>query len=156
MNEGRFSYPYIPEGVYAEIRSLSGLRMQAQSEVTRLKNRIARWFSIYFPNYKDVYGEPWAVSGIMILKHAPLPEDIVNLGIEGINRIWRDAKLRAVGIKRAKTLVEAAEHSVGTREARDAARIEIRLLLSDYEMYMEREVDEDYRPFYTTWHETST
>ena len=156
VNEGRFSYPYIPEGVYAEIRSLSGLRMQAQSEVTRLKNRIARWFSIYFPNYKDVYGEPWAVSGIMILKHAPLPEDIVNLGIEGINRIWRDAKLRAVGIKRAKTLVEAAEHSVGTREARDAARIEIRLLLSDYEMYMEREVDEDYRPFYTTWHETST
>lgn len=59
-------------------------------------------------------------------------------------------------LKRAKTLVEAAEHSVGTREARDAARIEIRLLLSDYEMYMEREVDEDYRPFYTTWHETST
>ena len=47
VNEGRFSYPYIPTGVYAEIRSLSNLRLQAQEEITRIKNRIARWFSIY-------------------------------------------------------------------------------------------------------------
>jgi hypothetical protein len=63
--------------VYAEIRSLNGLRVFAQEEVIRLKNRIARWFSIYFPNYKDVYGNISATSGLMILKKAPLPEDIV-------------------------------------------------------------------------------
>ena len=49
VNEGRFSYPYIPTGIYAEIRSLSNLRFQTQEELTRIKNRIARWFSIYFP-----------------------------------------------------------------------------------------------------------
>ena len=70
-----------------------------------------------------------------------MPEDIVALGIEGVNSIWRDAKMRAVGLKRAKTLVEAAEHSVGSREAKEAARIEIRLLLADYEMYVEREAE---------------
>ena len=52
VNEGRFSYPYIPTGIYAEIRSLSNLRFQTQEEVTRIKNRIARWFAIYFPEYK--------------------------------------------------------------------------------------------------------
>ena len=83
VNEGRYSYPYIPEGIYAEIRVLSGLRTRAQSELTRLKNQIARWFSIYFPNYKDVYGNAGAVSGLMILRQAPLPEDIVKLGVEG-------------------------------------------------------------------------
>lgn len=57
VNEGRYSYQYIPEGVYAEIRVLSGLRNRVQKELTRLKNQIARWFSIYFPNYKDVYGD---------------------------------------------------------------------------------------------------
>lgn len=57
VNEGRFSYPYLPTGIYAEIRSLSNLRFQTQEELTRLKNRIARWFSIYFPEYKDVYGD---------------------------------------------------------------------------------------------------
>ncbi len=68
VNEGRFSYPYIPTGIYAEIRSLSNLRFQTQEELTRIKNRIARWFAIYFPEYKDVYGDLMAVSGRMILK----------------------------------------------------------------------------------------
>ena len=138
VNEGRFSYPYIPTGVYAEIRSLSNLRFQTQEEITRIKNRIARWFAIYFPEYKDVYGDVKAVSGRMVLKVAPLPEDIRKLGAEGINRIWRDAKLRGAGMKRAETLVSAAEHSVGSKEAPEAARIEIRSLLEDMDVYASR------------------
>lgn len=139
VNEGRYFYPYISDGIYAEIRAFSGLQVLAKSEITRLKNRIARWFSIYFPNYKDVYGNVGAVSGLMILKEAPLPEDIVKLGVDGVNRIWRDAKLRGVGLKRARTLVTAAEHSIGSREAQEAARIELRILLADYERYTARE-----------------
>ena len=141
VNEGRYFYPYIPDGIYAEIRALSGLQVLAQSEIIRLKNRIARWFSIYFPNYKDVYGNVGAVSGLMVLKVAPLPEDIVKLGVDGVNRIWRDAKVRGVGMKRAKTLVTAAEHSVGIREAQEAARIEFQILLSDLEMQTKREAE---------------
>ena len=138
VNEGRFSYPYIPTGVYAEIRSLSNLRFQTREELTRIKNRIARWFSIYFPEYKDVYRDLMAVSGRMLLKVAPLPEDIRKLGAEGVNRIWRDAKLRGAGMKRAKTLVSATEHSVGSKEAPEAARIELRNLLNDVDVYTSR------------------
>lgn len=138
VNEGRFSYPYIPTGIYAEIRSLSNLRFQTQEELTRIKNRIARWFSIYFPEYKDVYGDLKAVSGRMVLKVAPLPEDISKLGAEGVNRIWRDAKLRGAGMKRAKTLVTAAEHSVGSKESPEAARIELKILLHDIDEYASR------------------
>ena len=138
VNEGRFTYPYIPTGIYAEIRNLSNLRFQTQEEITRIKNRIARWFSIYFPEYKDVYGQLDAISGMMILKQAPLPADIVKLGVEGVNKIWREAKLRAVGYKRAKTLVNKAEHSVGSHEAPNAARVELTNLLCDYEMYSKR------------------
>ena len=141
VKDGRYFRPYIPDGVYAEIRALSGLQVLAQSEITRLKNRIARWFSIYFPNYKDVYGNVGAVSGLMVLKVAPLPEDIVKLGVDGVNRIWRDAKVRGVGLKRAKTLVTAAEHSIGSREAQEAARVELKILLADYEMQTEREAE---------------
>ena len=93
VNEGTcFAYPYIPTGIYAEMRSLSNLRFQTQEEVTRIKNRIARWFAIYFPEYKDVYRDLKAVSGRMILKAAPLPEDIGKLGVEGVNQIWRRRK----------------------------------------------------------------
>ena len=138
VNEGRFSYPYMPTGIYAEVRSLSNLRFQTQEELTRIKNRIARWFAIYFPEYKDVYGDLKAASGRMVLKVAPLPDDIIKLGAEGVNQIWRDAKLRGVGMKRAKTLITAAEHSVGSKEAPETARIELRHLLGDMDVYTSR------------------
>ena len=138
VNEGRFSYPYIPTGVYAEIRSLSNLRFQTQEELTRIKNRIARWFSIYFPEYKDVYGKLDAVSGRIILKEASLPKDIVKLGVEGVIKLWRERKLRGAGIKRAKTLVSAAEHSIGSKETSETARMELQLLWEDYDSYTAR------------------
>ena len=133
VKEGRDMIPYLPDGIYADLRTASNMRFQIQSELTRVQNRISRWFNIYFPEYKTVYGKPDAISGMMILKKAPLPEDILTLGVEGVNQIWRDAKIRAVGKKRAQTLVEAARHSVGTKEGGTAARIEIRMLLEDYE-----------------------
>ena len=138
VNEGRFSYPYIPTGIYAEIRNLSNLRIQTQEEITRIKNRMARWFSIYFPEIKDVYRNSDAVSGLMVIKQAPLPCDIRELGVEGVNKIWRDARLKGAGIKRATTLVTAAEHSFGNTEAPRSARKEIRNLLEDYEGYKKR------------------
>ena len=54
---------------------------------------MARWFSIYFPEIKDVYRNPDAVSGLMVIKQAPTPCDIRELGVEGVNKIWRDARL---------------------------------------------------------------
>ena len=75
---------------------------------------------------------------MMILKVAPLPEDIKALGVEGVNRIWREAKLKAVGLKRAKALVYAAEHSIGNQEGSTAAKLEIRMLLEDYESRAKR------------------
>jgi transposase len=38
-------------------------------------------------------------------------------------------------MKRAMTLVNKAEHSVGSHEAPEAARVELRILMNDYEMY---------------------
>ena len=138
VNEGRFSYPYIPTGIYAEIRNLSNLRMQTQEEITRIKNRIARWFSIYFPEMKNVYKNPDAISGMMVIKKAPLPCDIKELGVDGVNQVWRDAKLKGAGLKRARTLVSAAEHSIGSKEAPESARIELENLLNDMDVYASR------------------
>lgn len=72
------------------------------------------------------------------MKAAPLPEDIRKLGAEGVNRVWRDAKLRGVGMKRSKTLVSAAVHSVGSREAPGAARIELENLQDAMDVYASR------------------
>lgn len=138
VREGRYMIPYLPDGVYADLRTASNMRFQIQSELTRTLNRISRWFNIYFPEYKTVYGNLDAVSGMLVLKTAPLPEDVLALGVDGINKIWRDAKIRAVGKKRAQTLVSAAEHSVGSKEGAISARMEINMLIEDYESRIAR------------------
>ena len=141
VKDGRYTEPYIPEGIYADLRTASNTRFQLESSLTRTKNRLARWFAIYFPEYSKVYGKNDAVSGMMILKAAPLPEDIIELGVQGINQIWRDAKLRAVGITRATSLVEAAKRSVGIRNGKESARLSFRILIEDYEQET-RQLDE--------------
>jgi len=130
--EGRYNEPYIPEGIYAELRIATACRMRIQKEMNSIKNRIQRWLKIYFPEHATVFGKFDATSSMLVLQEAPLPMDIKKLGAEGINRIWRDNKLRAVGMKRAKSLYEAAQKTIGCTEGESCSRMEIELLLQDY------------------------
>ena len=98
----------------------------------RLSNQIQGWLQKYFPEYLECYKDFDTASGMMVLEHAPLPEDVIKLGAGGINELWRNEKLRAAGIKRAKTLVEAAQGSVGLSGG-EAARLEIWFLINDYQ-----------------------
>ena len=51
VREGRYMIPYLPDGVYADLRTASNIRFQLQAELTRIQNRIRRWFNIYYPEY---------------------------------------------------------------------------------------------------------
>ena len=131
MKDGRFCDPYVPEGIYAEIREAQNCRDQIMKQHVRLSNQIQGWLQEYFPEYLGCYKKFDSESGMLLLRHAALPKDIIALGAEGINQIWRDAKLRAVGMKRAQTLVEAARTSVGI-EGGTGAGIAIQILVEDY------------------------
>ena len=131
MVDGRYSIPYIPEGVYAELRQAISSRDRIVKEQNALTNRIKRWLKIYFPEYLKVYTKFSAESGLLLLEKAPMPAEILELGVDGITQIWRERKLRAVGKKRPETLVEAAKNSVGI-EGGICAKLELQLLLADY------------------------
>ena len=131
VKDGRFSTSYLPGGIYAELREASVCRDQIMKQHVRLSNQIQGWLQKFFPEYFECYADWNSTSGLMLLKEAPLPEDILKIGAGGINQIWRDAKVRAAGIKRAQTLVEAAQNSVGL-EAGEAARLEIWILANNY------------------------
>lgn len=131
--EGRFHFPYIPEGVYGELRATDKLKDDTTKQIISIKNKIHRWLSIYFPEYEKIYSVIDSKSGFLILKETPLPEDIVKLGSEGIVKRWKQAKLRAVGLDKARKLEEAAKKSIGCKNITSSARREIELLIKDYE-----------------------
>ena len=138
--EGRYLIPYIPEDVYAELRAAFNRRCELVEEQVRIANRMIRWFDIYFPEYRKVYGRIDAKTGIMILKRAPLPADILGIGVDGICQIWKDAKVRGYGPKKAKQLFAAAEHSVGM-EGCASVRWNLWQLLEEYEL-VERQLND--------------
>jgi len=84
VTEGRYMIPYMPNGIYASIRELNNMRMRATESLIVVKNRLARWFSIYFPEFTAVFGDLKAKSSRLLLAEAPLPEDVIKLGADPV------------------------------------------------------------------------
>ena len=135
--DGRYSIPYVPEGVYAEIRDLVYSRDRIVKQHNISANRIQRWLAIHFPEYLGIYTRFDATSGMAVLEEAPLPKDIIALGVGGIRKIWHDKKLRGRGVTedRAKTLVEAAHNSIGL-EGGTGTRSELYMLLEEHKLWI--------------------
>lgn len=138
VKDGRYFYSYMPTGVYAELRNASNRRFVLVEELTRAKNRIQKWIAVYFPEYKGIYTHIDAKGGLLVLKQACTPEDIVKLGVEGILKIWRGAKLRGNGYKKAMLIQNAALNSIGLKSGLIEARMEIQDLIEDYELQTKR------------------
>ena len=136
--DGRYSQPYIPEGIYADLRIINDIRLRLTKEMISIKNRVERWLKIYFPEYSKVFRD-WTKKGSMlILNQMCLPEQIKEKTVEEINKIWREEKLRAVGIKRAEKLKIAANNSIGIKEGLKSAKKEMQILLKEYELKKEQ------------------
>ena len=120
VRDGRYFYSYMPTGVYAEPRNASNRRFVLVEEQTRAKNRLQKWIAVYFQEYKRVYTHIDAKGGLLVLKEAPTPEEIVKLGEKDIIKIWKDAKLRGNGHKKGNEYPECGneKHRIKSRPYR--------------------------------------
>lgn len=134
--DGRYSIPYMPEGIYAEIRDLVYSRDRIMKQHNISANRIQRWLAIHFPEYLGLYTRFDAISGLAVLERAPLPKDVIALGVNGIRKIWHDKKMRGRGVTedRVKTLVEAAHNSVGL-DGGIGTKSELYMLLEEHRLW---------------------
>lgn len=136
--DGRYMEPYIPEGVYSELRTAMETRHQVVKQLNTIRNRVKRWLSIYFPEFNQVFADWEGKSAMIVLREFPTPAKILDKGVDGIISRWKQDKLRAVGIKRATLLLEAAKTSIGIREGIRAAENDLMFLLENYELYMQQ------------------
>lgn len=80
VKDGNYGMPYLPEGIYAEIRRLNMFREQLTEDRIRTVNRLHREMKIYFPEYMDAFGKIEGSFTLEVLKQTPFPEDILALG----------------------------------------------------------------------------
>lgn len=137
--DGRYIIPYIPKGLYSELRTAMETRGRIKDNLNAVANRIRRWLSIYFPEFKDVFASWKGKAALVCLQEFPLPEQILEKGIAGIIECWREDKIRGVGVKRATKLFEIAKRSVGFREGLMAAQQELITHLENFELLKRQE-----------------
>ena len=135
--DGRYSVPHLPEGIYAELRNGMNLRERLSQELTRVQGRIQNWLDRFFPEFTQVFKDWQGKAAYLTLKQFPLPQDIEVMGVEKIVEAWKKEVKRAVGLKRADHLLQAAKKSVGLTTGTRMARQELQSLLRQYDLLME-------------------
>jgi transposase len=125
----------IPEGPAAELRRLAQARERTIESRTRLFNQLQSLLVITFPEFLQVMTDVKTASAQHLLRHHPLPQDIVALGESSLAALLRKVSRGKLREDRARALFEAARESVGVREGRSSMLLEIRLMLDAIATY---------------------
>lgn len=136
--DGRYSEPYIPEGIYSELRIAMSMRESLSKNLNIIKNKVDHWLDKYFPEFNDVFADWKGKAALISLTEFSTPEEVLSTGVQQIVEIWKKEVKRAVGIKRAVRLVEAAKISIGIKEGLKMAKKELKDNLEQYELYLKQ------------------
>ena len=139
VRNGNYTEPKIPTKEYADLRILMNTREKITNSLTQVKSRIANWFDRYFPEYTKVFKSWDGKASLMTMRQFPTPDEIISKGARDILACWKKEVKRGVGIKRAEQLCAAAESSIGLKEGVIAARVQLRMLHEEYDLYMKQE-----------------
>ena len=142
MKDGRYFEPYLPQDIYAELRMLSSTRFGVIRRKVSIKNTIMALLDEYFPEIFTVWDRVLeAKSSRQILKSCPFPSLILEMGEDGVLAEIKNAAMKTVGIKKVRKLMDAAKNSVGAGYGLESARLRLRILIEELEMY-ERHIAE--------------
>ena len=139
IKDARYFEPYLPEGVWAELRNLSNTRAELVRKQNAIKNRIIATIDEYFPEYTKVFKRILSRTSEEILKKCPFPEDIKSIGKEGLLEHIKEKVKRGYSKKQVERIYELAEESIGTTEGSYGAKIQLNMYIEEAEM-LERQI----------------
>lgn len=134
IKDARFFEPYLPTGVWAELRNLSNTRAELVRKQNAVKCRIIATMDEYFPEYTSVLKNVCSRTSEEILKKCPFPEDIKSLGKEGLLKHIKETVKRGYSKKQVEAIYEVAEESIGTEEGTVGAKFQLKMYIEEAEM----------------------
>jgi len=82
VNDGRYSVPYIPEGIYSDLRTVADIRNTISGTLIRIKNRAVKWLDKYFPEFFDVFGDWERKAALITIREFPISEKIIAASVD--------------------------------------------------------------------------
>ncbi|WP_077703535.1 IS110 family transposase [Virgibacillus dokdonensis] len=138
IQDGRYSEPHLPEGIYADLREGMNMYDQLRKDLQAVQGRVHQWIDRYFPEYTTVFANWEGQSSLQVLKMGLFPDEISQKDeMEILSEIRKEVK-RGVGLKKVRQLKEAARHSIGIQEGKTMAKLKIQTLMDQYTLLHEK------------------
>ncbi|ACN29510.1 transposase [Thermosipho africanus TCF52B] len=133
IRDGRYFDIYLPEDIYGELRVITTTREQLVNKRKNAKNMVISVMDEYFPEYEKIYKNIFSEGSIKLLKTHPFPKEIIEVGIEEIEKVLKKSTNGKDWKSRAQKIYESAKKSIGVREGQKSAKIKLRMLLEEIE-----------------------
>lgn len=134
IKDARFFEPYLPEGIWAELRNLSNTRAELIRKQSAVKCRLVATIDEYFPEYTKVFKNILSRTSEEILKECPFPEDIKSIGKESLLKHIKEKVKRGYSKKQVEEIYELAKESIGTTEGVYGAKFQLKIYIEEAEM----------------------
>ncbi|MGF7036666.1 transposase [Paenibacillus mucilaginosus] len=134
VKDGRYAVPNLPQGVYAALREAMKIRDHLTTDLSVVQSRVHNWLDRYFPEFFTVFKDWECKSARQMLSLGLLQHELVSVSDEVLLRHLREAAKRGLGLARVRSLKDAASRSIGIKEGSELAKMELQLLLAQYEL----------------------
>jgi transposase len=124
----------IPEGVIAILRQLSHARERDLSRRSEAYNQLQDLIFRIFPEFGRVMKDVSSKSSHHLLRHYPLPAQIVEMGLNALRQLLHQVSRGRLGEDRAIKLYRAARNSGGIPKDQEGTLIELEHLLDLIEL----------------------
>ena len=131
IKDARFFEPYLPEGIWAELRNVSNTRAELVRKQNAVKCRLVAIIDEYFPEYTKVFKNVLSRTSEEILKECPFPEDIKSIGKEELLKHIKKTVKRGYSKKQVETIYELANESIGTEEGIEGAKFQLNMYIEE-------------------------
>lgn len=123
----------IPEGTIAELRRLTQARERSIQRRSVLLSQLQDLVFLVFPEFLGIMKDLGIKSAQYLLKNHPMPEDIVEEGIESLTQILKKVSRGRLCKERADALYQAARESMGIKDGQEGIILEIKEIISAVE-----------------------
>lgn len=137
MLQGKYMHCMLPKGAYAELRELAVTRRQQKGKLNAVLSNLIAVLDEFFPEFNTVFKVILGKAASWVLENIPFPKDIVSHSLEWLAERLKEASNHRVGLKRAESLLSAAERSVGVPDGLDAARVRLMSCLKEVRFWEE-------------------
>lgn len=152
IKDARYFEPYLPEGVWAELRNLSNTRAELVRKRNAVKNRIIATMDEYFPEYTSSI-KIFSRTSEEILKKCPFPEDIKSLGKEELLEHIKETVKRGYSKKQVEAIYELAKDSIGMTEGTTGAKFQLEMYIEEAKL-LKRQIEKTEEKLETQLKET--